>query len=444
MRQAGAEVLRLDDKICPHCGRELQAEWDEFPPALQKKYGKPGEWYYHPCTPECEKKNERREWELMRREARVATLRDRSGLSKRMKGYSLDNFDPGFSKNPRRLSPRSWTTSWAGKPIRRAGGVLYFCGPVGVGKTHLAVAVMNEIITKKRVPSLFVTVPELLDNMGEALQRPWPGHRRVDGLRKERGSPAARRPRCRKGERVGARAHLRYRQPPLQGGAADHLHLQHGTEGPGGPARGEDGEQDHRDVRLDLPGGRGLPRSRSKAGPVREEFMITRQGKQYVLYSGLLDEAHSLGLTGIDTDLIQVPDESNGNVAIVKAMAEMEDGRRFSGIGDASPENVGRNIAPHLIRMAETRAKARALRDAVNVGATALEELSDGDDAPPASQSSPSRGRPTPIRGGDRTHLKALPGVQSPSRTPRMGSRRNRPPRREAVRGRRARARSTS
>jgi hypothetical protein len=133
---------------------------------------------------------------------------------------------------------------------------------------------------------------------------------------------------------------------------------------------------------------------------VREEFMITRQGKQYVLYSGLLDEAHSLGLTGIDTDLIQVPDESNGNVAIVKATAEMEDGRRFSGIGDASPENVGRNIAPHLIRMAETRAKARALRDAVNVGATALEELSDGDDAPPVSQSSPSRGRPTPIRGG--------------------------------------------
>jgi hypothetical protein len=133
---------------------------------------------------------------------------------------------------------------------------------------------------------------------------------------------------------------------------------------------------------------------------VREEFMITRQGKQYVLYSGLLDEAHSLGLTGIDTDLIQVPDESNGNVAIVKATAEMEDGRRFSGIGDASPENVGRNIAPHLIRMAETRAKARALRDAVNVGATALEELLDGDDAPPASQSSSSRGGPTPIRGG--------------------------------------------
>jgi hypothetical protein len=136
---------------------------------------------------------------------------------------------------------------------------------------------------------------------------------------------------------------------------------------------------------------------------MRDEFLITRQGKQYVLFAGLLDEAHSRGLRGINTELVQVPDETNGSVAIVKATAEMDDGRRFSGIGDASPENVGRNIVPHLIRMAETRAKARALRDAVNVGATALEELSDGDDAPPASPSASfggasSRSQPTPIR----------------------------------------------
>ena len=145
---------------------------------------------------------------------------------------------------------------------------------------------------------------------------------------------------------------------------------------------------------------------------MRDEFMITRQGKQYVLFQGLLDEAHTQGLRGIDTELLQVPNPDNGNVAIVKAVCEMEDGRKFSGIGDASPDNVGRNIAPHVIRMAETRAKARALRDAVNVGATALEELSEGDDAPPAGTSygrpsqrgsdganSRSGGRPTPIRG---------------------------------------------
>jgi hypothetical protein len=136
---------------------------------------------------------------------------------------------------------------------------------------------------------------------------------------------------------------------------------------------------------------------------MRDEFLITRQGKQYVLFAGLLDEAHSRGLRGIDTELIQVPDNENGNVAIVKATAEMEDGSHFSGIGDASPENVGRNIVPHIIRMAETRAKARALRDAVNVGATALEELSDGDDAPPAdSFGGQARSRPTPIRNAQR------------------------------------------
>jgi hypothetical protein len=159
---------------------------------------------------------------------------------------------------------------------------------------------------------------------------------------------------------------------------------------------------------------------------VRDEFMITRQGKQYVLFQGLLDEAHTQGLRGIDTELLQVPNPDNGNVAIVKAVCEMEDGRKFSGIGDASPENVGRNIAPHIIRMAETRAKARALRDAVNVGATALEELSEGDDAPPAGTSygrpsqrgsdganSRSGGRPTPIRGA------------GPRQDGRQGQRRN-------------------
>ena len=76
---------------------------------------------------------------------------------------------------------------------------------------------------------------------------------------------------------------------------------------------------------------------------MRDEFLITRQGKQYVLFAGLLDEAHNRGLKGIDTELIQVPTEENGNVAVVKARVEMEgpEGSRiFTGIGDASPDNV--------------------------------------------------------------------------------------------------------
>ena len=165
-------ALRLDDQVCPHCGQELQAEFFEFPPALQHKYGKSGEWYYHPCTPECEKKNERREWELMRRDARVAILRERSGLSKRMKGYTLGNFRPTVSNaaGRARVKVDEYLDTW--EENREVGKGLYFCGGVGTGKTHLAVAVMNELIRKKRTPSLFVTVPELLDNLRETYNKP--------------------------------------------------------------------------------------------------------------------------------------------------------------------------------------------------------------------------------------------------------------------------------
>ena len=112
---------------------------------------------------------------------------------------------------------------------------------------------------------------------------------------------------------------------------------------------------------------------------MKKEFTVEREGKTFVLYAGLLDMAHERGLKAITTTLVQIPNELNGNTAICHATVETEQGT-FTGLGDAAPGNVTRMMAPHLIRMAETRAKARALRDAVNVGVTALEELADVDD----------------------------------------------------------------
>ena len=114
---------------------------------------------------------------------------------------------------------------------------------------------------------------------------------------------------------------------------------------------------------------------------MREEYMIERGGRRFVLYAGLLEEAHARGLRSIETELLQVPGAENGEVAIARAVVRTEEGK-FSGIGDASPGNVSRAIVPHIIRMAETRAKARALRDAINVGVAALEELGDEEAAP--------------------------------------------------------------
>src|SRR5829696_5127710 len=61
---------------------------------------------------------------------------------------------------------------------------------------------------------------------------------------------------------------------------------------------------------------------------MREEYMIERQGKRFVLYAGLLEEAHSRGLRSIETELLQVPSKENGEVAIVKAVIRTEEGRQ--------------------------------------------------------------------------------------------------------------------
>lgn len=112
---------------------------------------------------------------------------------------------------------------------------------------------------------------------------------------------------------------------------------------------------------------------------IEEKFIVNLQGKQFITYEGLLDLAHQKGLTAISTELIQIPSKDNDFLAIVKATAITKDGHRFDGIGDADNKSVGSFIAVHKIRMAETRAKARALRDLTNVGMTAIEELSDED-----------------------------------------------------------------
>jgi hypothetical protein len=113
-----------------------------------------------------------------------------------------------------------------------------------------------------------------------------------------------------------------------------------------------------------------------------KRHIIKLQGREFVTYEGLLDAAHKQGLVEIRTQLVQVPGPQTDHTAICVAeviLAKDGQNRVFTGIGDASPRNVSRNVALHLIRMAETRAKARALRDAINVGMAAIEELESAD-----------------------------------------------------------------
>lgn len=142
---------------------------------------------------------------------------------------------------------------------------------------------------------------------------------------------------------------------------------------------------------------------------MRSEHLIDRNGKTFCLYAGLLDTAHAQGLKEIRTELLQVPTQENGQTAIVQATVTTEKGV-FQGIGDANPQNVARAMVNCLIRLAETRAKARALRDAVNVGAACLDELDTAggpDEAQPVSNAptAPTAApvaavRPAPVASG--------------------------------------------
>jgi hypothetical protein len=108
-------------------------------------------------------------------------------------------------------------------------------------------------------------------------------------------------------------------------------------------------------------------------------FIKNLKGKDFVLYNGLLDLGHQIGIQSILVEPIQYPTTDNGNEGICKATVMSADGRTFTEIGDANPKNVTAQISSHVLRMAATRAKARALRDMTNIGMTCLEELGDID-----------------------------------------------------------------
>jgi hypothetical protein len=110
---------------------------------------------------------------------------------------------------------------------------------------------------------------------------------------------------------------------------------------------------------------------------VNKKHVVQLQGKDFITYDGLLDMAHQMGLVSIETELV------DKDPYIFRAVAKTE-GQTFTGYGDADNNNVNSMIAKHKIRMAETRAKARALRDLTNVGMCSVEEMGGESDYKPA------------------------------------------------------------
>lgn len=116
----------------------------------------------------------------------------------------------------------------------------------------------------------------------------------------------------------------------------------------------------------------------------KQLYVVSLKGKEAMLYNGLLLLGYEKGIKSLKTDIVQYPSKDNEWTAIVKAtligygwnpienkVIEVE----FSCIGDANAKNCTSMVAQAYIRMADTRAKARALRDYTGIGMVALDEL---------------------------------------------------------------------
>jgi predicted nucleic acid-binding Zn finger protein len=132
-----------------------------------------------------------------------------------------------------------------------------------------------------------------------------------------------------------------------------------------------------------------------------DRWIMKIEGKEFVKYPGLLDLGHQKGISSIEVDIVQMPTKDNGNFAVCRATVMSKMGETFIDIGDANPNNCSSKVVRHLLRLANTRAIARALRSFTNIGMTAVEELADFNDAIPeagqAGQYTQSKTKPKPV-----------------------------------------------
>lgn len=113
--------------------------------------------------------------------------------------------------------------------------------------------------------------------------------------------------------------------------------------------------------------------SQSILAKLRAGGDVTRlNNREFVLFSGLLSLAHEHGLECLETEPVSIDLDSRS--AVFRCIARGQRGT-FTGHGDGTQENLSKMVKPAFIRMAETRAIARALRFYLGIGMTAKDEL---------------------------------------------------------------------
>ena len=146
---------------------------------------------------------------------------------------------------------------------------------------------------------------------------------------------------------------------------------------------------------------------------IKPEWIVERDGKPTLPYEFLLKIAHAEGLKRIRTNVLQFPNKDNEYSAVVQASVSLYGepmNKEFDGTACADRMNTGGKFSMFLVATAETRAKGRALRDALGITMLCFEEM--GEESRPdrtgtekhAYSTEPQS--PTPISGWQAAKLR--------------------------------------
>lgn len=147
---------------------------------------------------------------------------------------------------------------------------------------------------------------------------------------------------------------------------------------------------------------------------IDSKWILNLKGKEFVLFAGLLDLAHQNGLIAIENEVLLDLSNPEKDFWVVRSLGRFrcaEGEAVWSAHGDAGPGSSQMRGA--YLRHAETRAAARMLRMATNIGMASVEEL--GNDADTVSDHLPTPRQTPPVRHEPAGPQKAL---QRPTAAP--------------------------
>lgn len=107
---------------------------------------------------------------------------------------------------------------------------------------------------------------------------------------------------------------------------------------------------------------------------LKKNEIYEKDGDQFVYLRGLKRLAAERGIKRTSSKVVQAPAVEHP-VAVVTYGYEFEDGVYYEASADAHQKNTKPEMAIYLTAIAESRAAARALRDAFNISLCSVEEI---------------------------------------------------------------------